>query len=80
MAMVSTTHRTHRTHRYQGTIVALMAMVLGIKTLIEEAQCHLGWRSLLKCNKTNHACLPEELLHENINPPRIERIERIDTL
>ena len=21
-------------------------------------QCHLGWRTLLKCNKTNHACLP----------------------
>ncbi len=20
--------------------------------------CHLGWRTLLKCNKTNHACLP----------------------
>jgi hypothetical protein len=19
--------------------------------------CHLGWRTLLKCNKTNHACL-----------------------
>jgi Leucine-rich repeat (LRR) protein len=21
-------------------------------------QYHLGWRTLLKCNKTNHACLP----------------------
>jgi hypothetical protein len=20
--------------------------------------CHMGWRTLLKCNKTNHACLP----------------------
>jgi hypothetical protein len=20
-------------------------------------RCHLGWRTLLKCNKTNHACL-----------------------
>jgi hypothetical protein len=22
--------------------------------------CHLGWRTLLKCNKTNHACLSTE--------------------
>jgi hypothetical protein len=21
-------------------------------------QCYLGWRTLLKCNKTNHSCLP----------------------
>jgi hypothetical protein len=23
--------------------------------------CQLGWRTLLKCNKTNHACLPAYL-------------------
>ena len=23
--------------------------------------CHLGWRTLLKCNKTNHACLEETI-------------------
>jgi hypothetical protein len=23
--------------------------------------CHLGWRTFLKCNKTNHACLPLKL-------------------
>ncbi len=26
--------------------------------------CHLGWRTLLKCNKTNHACLPACLLRD----------------
>ncbi len=24
--------------------------------------CHLGWPTLLKCNKTNHACLSEQVL------------------
>jgi hypothetical protein len=30
--------------------------------------CHLGWRTLLKCNKTNHACLPGAF--ERYNPMR----------
>jgi hypothetical protein len=27
-------------------------------TCVAVLPCHLGWRTLLKCNKTNHACLP----------------------
>jgi hypothetical protein len=26
--------------------------------------CHLGWRTLLKCNKTNHACVTCLLRYE----------------
>jgi len=25
--------------------------------------CHLGWRTLLKCNKTNHACLLTNIMY-----------------
>jgi hypothetical protein len=25
--------------------------------------CHLGWHTLLKCNKTNHACPPAQKLY-----------------
>lgn len=28
--------------------------------------CHLGWRTLLKCNKTNHACLPACLMCRSV--------------
>jgi hypothetical protein len=33
-----------------------MSLMLSISVAV--LQCHLGWRTLLRCNKTNHACLP----------------------
>ncbi len=33
--------------------------------------CHLGWRTLLKCNKTNHACLSSfHSCHQTFSPPQ----------
>ncbi len=40
--------------------ITLVAMYIGCPMLLRSVAvlpCHLGWRTLLKCNKTNHACL-----------------------
>jgi hypothetical protein len=29
-----------------------------VSAVVQVKACHLGWCTLLKCNKTNHACLP----------------------
>ncbi len=28
--------------------------------------CHLGWRTLLKCHKIKHACLPITLMYSKL--------------
>jgi hypothetical protein len=35
-----------------------------VRQRVRKNTCHLGWRTLLKCNKTNHACLRKNSTHE----------------
>ncbi len=51
------TNKTHRKNT-QHLEVSAEPRSLMLPKSVAVLPCHLGWRTLLKCNKTNHACLP----------------------
>ncbi len=44
-------------HRYRVLHASAEPRSLMLPKSVAVLPCHLGWRTLLKCNKTNHACL-----------------------